>query len=419
MSGADLVEIAISNPPANVTLGGSFAVSDAVANEGNLPAPASITRYYFSLDRVRDSSDELFVQSRIVAPLNPGTASPGTITVGVPRMPGGTYFLLACADASNAVVETDEINNCRASSGYSVLLAPDLQVTAVSAPPASANLDSTFPVSHTLRNTGNTTAGSSTTRFYLSLDTGIDSTDTLLIGSRQVEGPGAGGTYASTTSVRIPSTPIGRYHLLACADDLRAVSEGDESNNCLASATTVTIAGADLVEGPVSNPPPTAVLGSTFTVTDIVRNDGNIVSGGFTVRYYLSFDARADASDARFARTRTVNPLAPGASSIGSASVVVPPMPSGSYLLLACADDPDTIVESDEDNNCQASTTTVIVTGPDLVITALNAVLAVTVPGADLVFIETAANGETGPRPPHRRGITSLPTRRGARQICP
>jgi len=30
--------------------------------------------------------------------------------------PPSTYFLLACADGANAVVETDETNNCKSSS---------------------------------------------------------------------------------------------------------------------------------------------------------------------------------------------------------------------------------------------------------------------------------------------------------------
>jgi hypothetical protein len=65
----------------------------------------------------------------------------------------------------------------------------------------------------------------------------------LLSGARVVPGlkPGTGSTGAATVGIP-PVTPAGTYYLLACADDSRMVKEGTETNNCLASATRVTIA---------------------------------------------------------------------------------------------------------------------------------------------------------------------------------
>jgi hypothetical protein len=46
----------------------------------------------------------------------------------------------------------------------------------------------------------------------------------------------------SVNNVTVPSsTPVGTYYLLACADDLAAVSEADEANNCRAAAATVVV----------------------------------------------------------------------------------------------------------------------------------------------------------------------------------
>jgi hypothetical protein len=46
-----------------------------------------------------------------------GASHAGTVTLTIPTATLlNTYFVLACADATNAVVETDEINNCKASS---------------------------------------------------------------------------------------------------------------------------------------------------------------------------------------------------------------------------------------------------------------------------------------------------------------
>jgi hypothetical protein len=42
--------------------------------------------------------------------------------------------------------------------------------------------------------------------------------------------------------ITIPSTIVAGYVLFACADDLRAVVESGETNNCRASGTTVVVA---------------------------------------------------------------------------------------------------------------------------------------------------------------------------------
>jgi hypothetical protein len=48
-----------------------------------------------------------------------------------------------------------------------------------------------------------------------------------------------------TVAVTVPSsTPRGTSRRLACADDLSAVAESDESNNCVASAVTIEVVPA-------------------------------------------------------------------------------------------------------------------------------------------------------------------------------
>ena len=55
--------------------------------------------------------------------------------------------------------------------------------------------------------------------------------------------------------------------------------------------------------------------------------------------------------------------LAPGAQSAGTVSVKVPnAMATGNYFVLACADDGNVVAESNEGNNCVASTTKVTIT---------------------------------------------------------
>jgi subtilase family serine protease len=165
--------------------------------------------------------------------------------------------------------------------------------------------------------------------------------------------------------VTIPAaTALDSYFLLACADDLNAMAESDEGNNCIASASaTVTVTRPDLVENTVSAPPATKVRGTTFPVTDTVQNLGAVASAASTTRYYLSVDAVKSAGDTLLTGSRGVPVLAAGASHSGTVTVTIPvATPPNAYFLLACADAPNTVVETNEANNCTASSATVTVT---------------------------------------------------------
>jgi len=112
----------------------------------------------------------------------------------------------------------------------------------------------------------------------------------------------------------------------------------------------------------VSNPPATAVVGSVFAVTDTVVNQGPVVAGGSTTRYYLSLDTAKNAGDVLLTGTRGVPSLNGGTSSTGTVNVVIPAgTASGTYFLLACADEFAAVTEANETNNCVASTTPVTV----------------------------------------------------------
>jgi len=126
---------------------------------------------------------------------------------------------------------------------------------------------------------------------------------------------------------------------------------------------TLTVLAPDLIETYVSNPPATAVRGSSFSVTDTVKNQGNGSAGPSTTRYYLSTDNIQSKKDKLLAAIRLVPALAPGATNTGTVMVTVPSKTSpGTYYLLACSDDTALVGESNEANNCISSSTTVQIT---------------------------------------------------------
>jgi subtilase family serine protease len=648
----DLAVSALSNPPASAAAGGSFSVTDTTANQGTATAGASTTRFRLSLDSTITSADPLLTGSRAVPTLVAGGSSSGTTTVTIPlSLTPGTYYLGACADDLGAVAESNETNNCRAStttiqvtggggtfsisgnvstsggggdSGPLLPAAPlagvtmtltgaasattttdsngnytftglangnytvtpslsgyvftptsrnvtvsganvtgqnftgtatgggtlDLVVSALSNPPASAAAGGSFAVTDTTANQGTATAGASTTRYRLSLDSTITGSDPLLTGTRAVPSLAAGGSSSGTTTVTIPlSLTPGTYYLGACADDLGAVAESNETNNCRASTTTiqvtggggtfsisgnvstsggggdsgpllpaaplagvtmtltgaasattttdsngnytftglangnytvtpslsgyvftptsrnvtvsganvtgqnftataaatytlsgtvtasgggalsgvtmtlsgsasattttnasgnysftvangsytitpslsgytftptsrnVTVSGAnvtgqnftgtatgggtlDLVVSALSNPPASAAAGGSFAVTDTTANQGTATAGASTTRFRLSLDSTITGSDPLLTGSRAVGSLAAGGSSSGTTTVTIPlSLTPGTYYLGACADDLGAVAESNETNNCRASTTTIQVTG--------------------------------------------------------
>lgn len=112
----DLVETYVSNPPSSIKRGNSFSVTDTVLNQGGTSSGKSTTRYYLSLDTIRNTGDKLLTNSRSVPVLTPYATSTGTISVKVPsNTTTGIYYLLSCADDAKKVAESSETNNCIAS----------------------------------------------------------------------------------------------------------------------------------------------------------------------------------------------------------------------------------------------------------------------------------------------------------------
>lgn len=362
----DLRATQVGPPPATAAPGSGFSASDTTENVGGGNAPPSTTRFYLSLDGSKDSADKLLVGSRAVPALVAGGSSAGLTSLTIPSSTTiGNYVLLACADDTAVVVEATEANNCVASSSTVQVTRPDLIEIAVSDPPGLAEPGARFAVTDTVKNQGLVGSAASTTRYYLSTDPAKGTGDKLLTGTRSVPALAAGVGSTSTINVTIPNTmKLGLYYLLACADDTAVVAEVNETNNCRASASRVQVTRPDLVETTVSDPPAVAVPGSSFAVTDIVKNAGLVVSAPSTTRYYLSADRQRTTGDRRLTGSRSVPLLADGASHAGTVSVTIPSTtPPGQYYLLACADDRTLVAETDERNNCVASATPVML-GP-------------------------------------------------------
>ena len=113
VSQVDLVQVQL-NLPSKLTAGKSFIVLDEVENAGNDPSPRSMTGFCLSEDDVCDEKD-LRLGARRVPPLQARQTNAFQTVIKLPAdVPAGEYYLVAVADATNAVVERYKNNNTRA-----------------------------------------------------------------------------------------------------------------------------------------------------------------------------------------------------------------------------------------------------------------------------------------------------------------
>ena len=391
----DLIATGVSGIPVAVAPGAIVPVGVTVQNQGATGAGASTTRFYLSLDTSKSAGDVLLSPAKAISPLAAGMDVSPTTNVTVPTpMTVGTYYMLACADDTLNVAESQETNNCAASAGTTVIARPDLVTTAVGTPPAAAAPGTGFSVTASVRNSSPVTAGASKLRFYLSTDIVKSGNDLLMTGAKSIAALGPGASVNVNAAVTVPaSASPATFYLLACADDEMKVAESDESN-CLAAATTVSITRPDLLLTAVGNPPATAAPGLSFTVTETVHNNSSQVGApSSSGRYYLSLDTVKDASDVVMTGTVSAPAIASGASS-NATRTLTPPVTTalGTYRLIGCADDPGKVAELDETNNCRVATNSMVVTWPDLVTTVVSTTLAYAMPGQTFSLSDTVVN---------------------------
>jgi subtilase family serine protease len=361
----DLIVTALTHSAGSGT---ELLATETTANQGTLAAGTStVTRFYLSADAVKSADDRLLVGAHGVVDLAAGATSQATTTLTIPgSTPPGVYVLLACADDTVKAAESNEQNNCRASSSGQVAYAvPNLKETidsvSVSGPLRPGQ---TFLMHDTASNDSPNAVGVvTTTRYLLSLDATRSASD-LSLGTRSVAALGPGGTSSATVQLTIPTTVgPGAYFVLACADDPGAVPESSETDNCAASSITVAL--PDLVEQSVGGTPGIVPAGLSFTAFDTTRNLGTASAPPSVTRYFLSLDQVKSANDILLAGDSPRPELPASASFAGNRTVTVPgAVPPGQYFVLACADANNTAPETSESNNCASSATRITVVGP-------------------------------------------------------
>ncbi len=376
----DLVMTGINSTTTNFSpQGAAIFINDTIKNQGANSLLVGIRiGYYLSTDNAITTADT-FLGYRDVSVLAAGASSAATGTrANVPAgLALGTYYLGAIADYTELASETDETNNALAGTTAITVTQPDLvMMTSVSSTTTQVNTKGgAIYIKDTVKNQGAVaTWAGHRVGYYLSTDNVITSADTV-IGYRDPYTLSAGASSANTAGVAatIPAgLPLGTYYIGAIADYAGLQPETDETNNALV-GTTITVTQPDLVMTAVSSTTTIiSTLGASIPVNFTEKNQGTVASTVVArLGFYLSTDNVITPADT-FIGYRNGYVLATGASGASSATLTVPAgLAPGTYYLGAIADYTGLESETDETNNA-FSGTTITVTLPDEVVTAVG-----------------------------------------------
>ena len=344
--------------------GGSITLSAIVRNQGNSRSTTTMLRYYRSTNTIITVADSE-VGSIPVGSLESFGSSGRSINLTAPLDPG-TYHYGACVDT--VTDESDDTNNCSTAvtitvSDTSEPGSPDLVVEAPSVSNNSPETGESFTLSVLVRNQGDGQSNATSLHYYRSDDTTISGEDTE-VGMDAIPVLSANVTSIESINLTAPET-AGTYHYGACVDTV--TDESDDTNNC-SIAVTITVSDTiepvrpDLVvESPsVSNNSPET--GESFTLSVLVRNQGDDQSTVTSLRYYQSGDTTISREDTEVG-TDTISVLFVTFTSNESINLTAP-LDAGTYYYGACVDAVSN--ESDTANNCSVAVTVTVVDGDHL-----------------------------------------------------
>jgi subtilase family serine protease len=339
---------------------------------------------YLSLDEVVTTTDAL-LGFRSLAGLGIGETSAAAAALVVPATLGaGTFHVGAMADPEGLLVESDESNNVMLALGLVTVTVPplpDLATTAVSFSPNVVASGNQVTVIERVENRGTAVAGAFRVGTYLSSNPSVSTSDVLL-GTRSVSGLGLGEVSDALSQFTLPpGIASGSWTLGVIADDLAAQLEPNEGDNLLVAAGQLDITTSadplpELVLESLTASPSSVQPGGTLSVTSLVRNQGELSSGPFQVRFYLSTDDVIEVTD-HLVGLRNISNIGVGGGSAQSFPYTLgATLPLGSYRFGALCDDPDQVLESDEANNAFLRPGTIEVylpppPAPDLALTEL------------------------------------------------
>lgn len=269
----------------------------------------------------------------------------------------GIFMLLLCSFSTSVDTATLNSEEPMKTSGRS---GPDLIVDYLSASWTTADAGETKSVSTRIKNDGDTSSGSFRWGLYLSTDTTITTSDTLLDDWSQ-SSISDGSTRSSTKTITIPITITGGYYYVGMIVDINSqVSESDENNNDDYDSGRITIDEQPDLTGRSCSAPTTGVVGDYLdsSISISIENDpgGNYIasSGTFYWGMYLSTDSTITTSDTQVGSDQyksSINGGSYSSDSLSTSNRIPSSLNPGTYYWGYIVDVDDDVDEQDENNN--------------------------------------------------------------------
>ena len=363
----------VNTSTASVLTGNQFALSATVRNSGT-SASSTYTNvdFYLSTDNTI-ATDDVLLASRSVAPLGSGASYTATATVTVPvALTGGTYYLGAIGDSTNAVDETDESNNTWAGNTIIINRNVDLLINTVSTTATSVSVGQTITISSTVSNNGLSDSGPTTLRFYLSKDSLITTADVVL-GDLSIA-PLSGRTSSTIdATVSIPTGIAGgNYYIGAIADYDNQENETYEANNARTGTQIQVANDVDFIVSALTTSTTSISVGESVILSNTISNVGATTSSPTFVYFYLSRDNVITQFDILIG-SRTAASLTGGASDTADTTITLPlGLGGGTYYIGAIVDRNNLQPESNEDNNTLAGDAIEVVHDVDFVVNEVS-----------------------------------------------
>ena len=339
----------------------NYTVTGLIQNYGSSVQNTFYVSYYLSTDQSKSSNDR-YIGHATINGLNGWSSTNAQFNCTIPKdIAQGNYYIIAVADVTGLVSESNEANNNKTSNTTIFVWRPDIRVNSITTNGNTATGVSNYSVTGLIQNYGSFVSDTFYVSYYLSTDTTKSSNDRY-IGHATVNGLDGWTTTNTQVNCTIPKDIAqGNYYIIAVADVTGVVPESYETNNNRASASSIFVWRPDLRVNSVTTSGNTFAGATNYTVTSSIQNYGSTAQDTFYVSYYLSTDTTKSSND-RYIGHATVNGLDGWTTTNTQFNCTIPQdITQGNYYIIAVADVTSLIPESYETNNIRVSSSRIYI----------------------------------------------------------
>lgn len=291
----------------------------------------------------------------------------GEISIQIPNLPDGDYFLMIVADEGNSVPETDKTNNNRTVGPFRIRR-PNLVAGNLRGVPLELWPGQKLNLQWTVTNEGSGRADAPWTDCLVFVDDLVPTRVLQLACVPRATPLNSGAAYEGTALVEIPNVGPGNWKIVLVTDRGEAVPESNEADNAVSSPVVPirhpNLMIADLVTSP------TGSEGQPLHIVYQVWNTGPVpASCRWREAIYLSSEDRR-GDDRYLGSLSCTGELEPGGNKIRRATVQLPGGIQGLFRVLVILNPDADPPEVNADDN-MAISNSFVVGSPDLAIASL------------------------------------------------